>query len=54
MTVEVREHQKTPLWRNATVLKWFAQIVVLIGVIALFVIRSACVSELAVRRSDHR
>ena len=37
MTVEVREHQKTPLWRNATVLKWAAQIVVLIGVVALFV-----------------
>ena len=37
MTVEVREHQKTPLWRNATVLKWLAQIAVLIGVIALFV-----------------
>jgi general L-amino acid transport system permease protein len=37
MTVEVREHHKAPLWRNATVLKWAAQIVVLIGVIALFV-----------------
>lgn len=37
MTVEVREHQKTPLWRNATVLKWTAQIVVLMGVTALFV-----------------
>ena len=37
MTVEVREHQKTPLWRNATVLKWAAQLVVLAGVIALFV-----------------
>jgi general L-amino acid transport system permease protein len=37
VTVEVREHQKTPLWRNATVLKWTAQIVVLIGVTALFV-----------------
>lgn len=37
MTVEVREHQKTPLWRNATVLKWAAQLVVLVGVIFLFV-----------------
>jgi general L-amino acid transport system permease protein len=37
VTVEVREHQKTPLWRNGTVLKWTAQIVVLIGVVALFV-----------------
>ena len=37
MTVEVREHQRTPLWRNATVLKWTAQIVVLAAVIALFV-----------------
>ncbi len=37
MTVEVREHQKTPLWRNGTVLKWTAQLVVLIAVIALFV-----------------
>lgn len=38
MTVEVREHQKTPLWRNATVLKWSAQIVVLIGVVGLLVL----------------
>ena len=37
MTVQVREHQKTPLWRNATFLKWAAQLVVLLGVIALFV-----------------
>jgi general L-amino acid transport system permease protein len=37
MTVEVREHQKTPLWRNATVLKWTAQLLVLAAVIALFV-----------------
>ena len=37
MTVEVREHQKTPLWRNATVLKWAAQIAVLIGVTSLLV-----------------
>lgn len=37
VTVQVHEHQKTPLWRNATVLKWTAQIVVLIGVTALFV-----------------
>ena len=36
MTVEVREHQRTPLWRNATVLKWSAQIIVLLAVIALF------------------
>ena len=37
MTVEVREHQRTPIWRNATVLKWTAQLVVLAGVVALFV-----------------
>ncbi len=37
MTVQVREHQKTPLWRNATFLKWAAQLVVLLGVVALFV-----------------
>ena len=36
MTVEVREHQKTPLWRNATFLKWVAQIGVLIALLALF------------------
>ncbi|MGI9585247.1 MAG: ABC transporter permease subunit, partial [Acidimicrobiia bacterium] len=29
MTVQVREHQKTPLWRNATFLKWATQLVVL-------------------------
>lgn len=37
MTVQVREHQKTPLWRNATVLKWSAQIFVLLAVVAVFV-----------------
>jgi len=37
VTVEVRQHEKTPLWRNATFLKWLAQIVVLILVIFLFV-----------------
>lgn len=36
MTVEVREHQRAPLWRNATVLKWAAQLIVLVGVVALF------------------
>jgi len=36
VTVQVREQQKTPLWRNATFLKWTAQIVVLIGVVILF------------------
>lgn len=29
MTVEVREHQKTPLWRNAQFLKWAVQLFVL-------------------------
>jgi len=38
VTVQVREHTKTPLWRNATVLKWTAQIVVLAGVVGLFVL----------------
>lgn len=37
MTVEVRGHQRTPLWRNATVLKWSAQIFVLLAVIVVFV-----------------
>lgn len=37
MTVQVREHQKTPLWRNATVLKWSAQIFVLLVVLVVFV-----------------
>ena len=36
MTVQVREHQKTPLWRNATVLKWVAQLFVLAVVLAIF------------------
>jgi general L-amino acid transport system permease protein len=38
VTVQVREQTKTPLWRNATVLKWAAQLVVLIGILGLFVI----------------
>jgi len=38
LTVEVEQHQKTPLWRNATFLKWLAQIVVLVAVTAFFVI----------------
>jgi general L-amino acid transport system permease protein len=36
VTVQVREHQKTPLWRNATVLKWTAQLFVLLLVLAIF------------------
>ena len=36
MTVQVREHQKTPLWRNATVLKWAAQLFVLGAILAVF------------------
>ncbi|MEN8239168.1 MAG: ABC transporter permease subunit [Actinomycetota bacterium] len=36
MTVQVREHQKTPLWRNATVLKWTAQLFVLLLIVAIF------------------
>jgi len=38
VTVQVREHEKTPLWRNATFLKWLAQLVTLFVVIAVFVI----------------
>lgn len=34
MTVEVREHERVPLWRNATFLKWVAQIAVLVVVAA--------------------
>lgn len=36
MTVQVREHEKTPLWRNGTVLKWTAQLLSLAGVIVFF------------------
>ncbi|MGI9666152.1 MAG: amino acid ABC transporter permease [Acidimicrobiia bacterium] len=49
MTVEVREHQKTPLWRNGMVLKWTAQIVVLLAVIGVFV---TLVSQAAANFSD--
>jgi len=38
LTVQTREHQKTPLWRNATFLKWLAQIVALVAVVAIFVV----------------
>lgn len=38
MTVRVREREKTPLWRNATFLKWLAQLVVLAAVVGLFVL----------------
>lgn len=38
MTVEVTQHEQTPLWRNATFLKWLAQIVALLGVTAFFII----------------
>ncbi len=41
MTVQVREQHKTPLWRNATVLKWTAQIFVLVIVLGLFVLLAA-------------
>lgn len=36
MTVEVRRQTKTPLWRNATVLKWSAQIFVLALAVVFF------------------
>ncbi len=38
MAVAVKQQEKTPLWRNATFLKWLAQILALVAVIALFVI----------------
>jgi general L-amino acid transport system permease protein len=38
VTVQVREQTKTPLWRNASVLKWSAQIFVLLLVIGMFAI----------------
>jgi general L-amino acid transport system permease protein len=41
LTVEVTQHEQTPLWRNATFLKWLAQIVALLAVLALFVILGA-------------
>ena len=36
VTVQVREHAKTPLWRNGTVLKWTAQLAVLFGIVVFF------------------
>lgn len=38
MTVQVREHQKTPLWRNAAFLKWSTQLFVLGLIVAVFVV----------------
>jgi len=38
MAVAVKQQKKTPLWRNATFLKWLAQLVVLFAVLGLFVI----------------
>ncbi len=38
MTVEVTQHEQTPLWRNAKFLKWLAQIVALLAVTTFFVI----------------
>lgn len=38
MAVTVKEQAKTPLWRNATFLKWFAQLAVLGITLALFVL----------------
>jgi general L-amino acid transport system permease protein len=38
VTVQVREHQKTPLWRNGLVLRWTAQLLVLFGFVAFFFI----------------
>jgi general L-amino acid transport system permease protein len=38
VTVQVRTHEKTPLWRNATFLKWLAQLVLLAAVVGLFII----------------
>jgi general L-amino acid transport system permease protein len=45
VTVEVREHEKTPLWRNATFLKWAAQLIVLGVVLALFVILGSTAAD---------
>jgi general L-amino acid transport system permease protein len=36
--VTVRKHERPPIWRNVTVLKWIAQIVVLVIVLALLFI----------------
>lgn len=33
----IEQHQRPPIWRNATVLKWAAQIAVLVGLVFLFV-----------------
>ncbi len=38
MAVTVKQHAKTPIWRNATFLKWLAQLFVLTASIGLFII----------------
>lgn len=38
MTVQVREQQKTPLWRNAAFLKWLVQLVALGAVLGIFLV----------------
>jgi len=38
VTVQVREHQKTPLWRNAAFLKWLVQLVALGAVLGIFLV----------------
>jgi general L-amino acid transport system permease protein len=38
VAVTVQQQQKTPLWRNATFLKWLAQIFVLVAIVALFIL----------------
>ena len=45
MTVEVTQHEQTPLWRNATFLKWLAQIVALLVVLSFFVILGTQAAE---------
>jgi len=38
VTVQLREQQKTPLWRNATFIKWATQLLVLAGVVAMLLV----------------
>jgi general L-amino acid transport system permease protein len=38
MAVTVREHEKTPLWRNAAFLKWSSQLLALVVTLGFFVI----------------
>ncbi len=51
--VERRPRQRTPLWRNVTVLKWTAQIVFLIGVVSVgYLLYTEAAANLEARSID--